>query len=115
MGSKLWTALALVREGELCKRTRDNGSGAHCALGFLDEAYGFNCITRSTPETAKDVRLLAETLLELFPDRHNGYFGNVNRDGWIVADINNHGDTTQADIELAFEKAAIRCDELVIV
>lgn len=113
--NQLWNALVLVREGKMCKHTRDDGMGGHCALGFLDVAYNTAGLARYAdfvPEGKRDIEILASTMSDMFPDRMCLEF--TDHHGGIVAYINNHDDTTQDDLELAFEKAAIRRDELVV-
>jgi hypothetical protein len=117
--SKLWEALDLVRKGQrLAKGTRDDRRGGHCALGFLEVAYfgvafhpQFPMANDGSP-LAKDREVLGTVLMELFPERCSSIWA----DGWVghtVASINNHPDTTLGDLELAFEKAAIRRDEVL--
>jgi hypothetical protein len=114
--SKLWEALDLVRSKNMTKRMRDDGQGGHCALGFLDLAhygeahYWYDPTWINTDEYLADWNVLGEVMIEMFPERAvPGAMVSTN-----VASINNHVLTTKEDLELAFEKAAIRRDEILL-
>ena len=115
---KLWEALDELRKGMMIKHRRDDGTpGHHCALGFLDKVYGRNFQDfwedghDKTTEGKKDDAVLAGIIKEHFPDRIEGCF--FSGDNWTVANFNNHPLTTQTDLEMVFEKAAIKADEIL--
>lgn len=116
--NKLWEALVLVREGKMTKNIRSDGNGAHCALGFLEMAHYGEAFSLQFPimndgsEFAKDREALGAVMSEIFPKRSRG-MSFSDWAGYSVASVNNHPDTTKEDLELVFEKAAIRRDELV--
>lgn len=117
MDSKLWEALDLVRERQMLKGLRGEMGGNHCALGFLDEVYDgqlVECVREALP----DVKILARTAAEAFPGREDPRmdpfnFGKKGNPFNELAAFNNHIDTTKADLELVFEKAAIKSDEVL--
>ena len=130
MGTLLWEALDVLREGGMIKGnrgdTRDRQSG-HCALGLIDcvitnkECYSY------ANDIEPDYVALAEAASTMFPDRahpstdkFNGYYGfgeempvNSFPNQSVIAAFNNHPATTMDDLIQVFEKAAIQRDEII--
>lgn len=141
--NRLWAALDLLRSGGMVKWLRQDSEGRHCALGLLDEAHRLDRRRYSDGEHEgynADAMALVDTARELFPERMAAVDGmyltpfptafviavdgqlhitsepdqrDPLRDMGRIAEFNNHADTTQADLELVFEKTAIRQDEVL--
>ncbi len=111
--NRLWKALDLLRSGRMIKHFRNDGNGGYCALGLLDAVH-----TGDYENYDDDVTALNKVADELFeprpPHAYAGlYLGGSAGAHSKLADFNNHPATTQADLELVFEKAAIRADEVL--
>ncbi len=109
-----WKALALIRKGWTKSRWSRLGRAkngefiqTYCAVGALEMAITGQVWKGS----ARDSRIVDEsdalwaTAKELFPDRCYGLCS--------IMDFNDHSMTTQEDIELVFEKTAIKYDEVL--
>lgn len=99
-------ALDVLRERGLAKRALEDSAGHVCSHGALDVAcFGkaeVRPLTRSQSRQAA-AEILKAVVGEQWPDRPGG----------ILA-FNNHPDTTQDDVERAFEKAIARAEEMVV-
>ena len=123
MSESLWRALDLIRSGGMCKGMRSDPVGNHCALGFVDVVLGrVTCNLRE--EAPNEVKVLADCATSLFPERVDvmadvyncitaRIYGMEFHPAAQLAAFNNHPDTTKDDLEVVFEKAAIRMDEVL--
>jgi hypothetical protein len=111
----LRNALDILRDGGMCKILFAQGE-SHCARGAVLKALepNWNGDISSLPDRAtwkEEQRISATYLtpiaLDLFHDRHDGHEWDD------IATVNNHDDTVLADLEVIFEKAAVRASEVV--
>jgi hypothetical protein len=126
----LWKGLDWLRAHGMTKFIREDGQHRNCALGVLDRVYANSGSYVKGSDYDQDVNRLVATAMELFPAERfegwvpkglgygrgayavgEGFMGLVNYAR--LANFNNHPDTTQADLELVFEKAAIKSDEVL--
>ena len=124
MNTILWDALDAVRDGTMIKGRLSDSTGGHCALGFINKACWQPTVRGVVFDSMADIQILASVAAELFPDRVDykkdvfNTWESADRDPAKiptaqVAAFNNHPATTKADLELVFEKAAIKADEVL--
>lgn len=108
MDDLLWKALDIMRERGLAKCMLEDAEGHVCMNGAINTVltgsptvWAFLSAEASTART-----MLSEVAEELFPDRTSEIAG-------CPASFNNHPLTTQAEVEMVMEKAAIRQDEVL--
>jgi hypothetical protein len=108
-------ALDILRDGGMCKIFFAQGE-SHCARGAVLKALEPNwngdiSSLRDRSIWKEEQRISATYLtpiaLDLFHDR-------LDDNGWDdIATVNNHPDTVLSDMEVVFEKAAIRAAERI--
>lgn len=100
-------ALDLLRKDGWCKNNLHQPTGERCAYGALldvQEGRAFDLMCD-----------LGDVASDLFPIRAgfiSGFSGRGRMSGGALQ-VNNHPDTTFEDIEVIFEKAAIRAAEQI--
>ena len=112
---KLWETVDLIRSRGMCKGVYDGSNGSHCALGFIAEAHDMagymTYVVPSSHPSRSDMETVATVIREVFPDRVPLAYADT--DAGTIACFNNDAETTKDDLELVFEKAAIRSDEII--
>lgn len=108
-------AITVLREGGWCKNRlgapyqppfTDAGT-EHCAVGAVNLALTEGATSQWPiwkPATQAVYARLADILDSMFPHRQPGYSEPPVSAGSIIANINNHPDTTEDDIIAALEK-----------
>jgi hypothetical protein len=111
-------ALAVLRERGLVKGHMQTADGRVCSYGAMSIALvgqaDWQSVSKREREAQRGVGkpaqdLLEEVIAEQWPDR----VGHAVDNCWAVVDFNNHPDTTQDDVEKAFEKAIARAEEMI--
>ena len=105
--------LELLRKRDWIKFTKYGKGGGLCALGVMDSLH-------SAEKDVVQIKELANTVKELFPDRYNKARYDSDSPMWeywknrrTIHSFNDHKDTTKADVEQVFEKANIRLQEII--
>lgn len=120
--TKLWEALDLLRTGGMVAYEFGNAEGQHCARGLLREVYAGNYMIPEDLDNAAlaaDIVAIDAIIAEQFPERRSPYCAALVGSQPLVlmlnemAQFNNDDATTQDELELVFEKAAMRRDEVL--
>ena len=110
MTNTIREAIRVLNGAGWAKQTFTDQAGRHCLQGALFEAHGVHATETERlgkavrGVLAADVALVNEVIRDQFPER----FGAVG-----VSRFNDHPETTEADVILVMEKAAVRKDEQV--
>lgn len=102
-------ALDVLRERGLAKGTLEDRRLRVCSRGAINVAlHGFplGWLFASNPRGQAADGVLCDVVREHWPER-------CSRPVEHIVDFNNHPDTTQDDVERAFEKAIARAEEMV--
>lgn len=114
-----------IREHGFIKEALGRDGGPRCAVGAMLSAHGLPIEGLGfgmNPAIDADIIAFAAAAAEQWPERlrthvlaelYNGTGRDWSWDDDDVAEFNDHGFTTVDDVLLAFEKAAVRQEELV--
>ena len=114
--TKLWEALDILDGGRVWRKGTLHHNDRVCTLGALQAAnYGMDALANANvgyPENDDpDLLELEHVIKEQFPKRVKGVWHETPVE--IVAEFNDHRDTTYDDVALVLEKASIRRDEIL--